>query len=120
MTLWVDAQLPPKLCVWLLSSAGIEAVHVRDLGLLGAEDPEIFEAARQASAVVMTKDRDFVELLHRRGSPPRVLWVRLGNTSNENLQRVLSATLDTAMDLLRQGEHLVEITRGSSVGKDAT
>lgn len=40
MTFWVDAQLPPKLCDWLLSVAGVEAVHVRDLGLLGAEDPE--------------------------------------------------------------------------------
>lgn len=109
MKLWVDAQLPPKLCEWLVSDAGVEAVHVRDLGLRTAEDPEIFEAARAADAVVMTKDRDFVELLYQRGAPPRVLWVRLGNTSNTNLQRVLGATLGTAMDLLSRGEILVEI-----------
>ena len=121
MTLWVDAQLPPQLCAWLHSAAGLESVHVRDLDLLGAEDAEIFEAAGSANVVVMTKDRDFVELLLRRGAPPRVLWVRLGNTPNENLQRVLTATLDTAMDLLARGESLVEIThQEGNVGDDAT
>ena len=50
MTLWVDAQLPPQLCSWIRSFAGIEAVHVRELGLIGAEDPEIFDVARSWSA----------------------------------------------------------------------
>lgn len=39
----------------------IEAYSVKYLGLRDAEDPEIFEAARMAGAVVMTKDNDFVQ-----------------------------------------------------------
>lgn len=120
MMLWLDAQLPPKLCEWLLAEAGIQALHIRDVALLGAEDAEIFDAARDANVVVMTKDRDFIELLHRRGPPPRVLWVRLGNTSNANLQKVLTATLDTAMDLLAHGEALVEITTRGSQAADTS
>lgn len=68
----------------------------------------------------MTKDRDFVELLYQHGAPPRVLWVRLGNTSNANLQRTLSATLGTALDMLCRGESLVEISNRVSSGAESS
>jgi predicted nuclease of predicted toxin-antitoxin system len=41
----------------------LEASAVRDLGLRDAKDREIFDAARKDGVVVMTKDRDFVELV---------------------------------------------------------
>jgi predicted nuclease of predicted toxin-antitoxin system len=77
--------------------------------LLEARDPEIFSAAREANAIVLTKDEDFVILLERRGPPPRVLWVTCGNTSNEHLRQVLKATLSNALELISTGEVLVEI-----------
>jgi len=83
---------------------------VRDLGLRDAEDIDIFEAARQANAVVMSKDSDFVDLVNRFGPPPQVLWIRCGNTSNAQMQVILSGTLLAAADLLHQGEQLVEIS----------
>lgn len=48
---------------------------VRDLGLHEASDQQIFEAARAADAIVMTKDLDFVEMVERFGPPPRILWL---------------------------------------------
>ena len=64
------------------SNYAVSAVAIRDLGLRDAEDKEIFEAARQEKAVVMTKDSDFVLLLDKLGPPPQVIWVTCGNTSN--------------------------------------
>jgi predicted nuclease of predicted toxin-antitoxin system len=58
----------------------------------------------------MTKDRDFVELVERYGSPPQVIWLTCGNTSNARLKEILTATLPDALELLRSGERLVEIT----------
>jgi predicted nuclease of predicted toxin-antitoxin system len=55
MKIWVDAQLPPTLASWLNSSFDLEASSLRDLGLRDARDIEIFEAARIANAVIMTK-----------------------------------------------------------------
>ena len=46
-------------------------------------------AAREAGAIVMTKDGDFIELLAQHGSPPQVVWVTCGNTSNERLRRLV-------------------------------
>ena len=109
MTLWLDEQLPPALATWLTERFGIQAAAVRDLGLARARDSEIFGAARRSDAIVLTKDQDFVRLVRAHGPPPRVLWLTLGNTSNENLRRALSTTLPAALALVRSGESLVEI-----------
>ena len=111
MILWVDAQIPPQLCPWIGRRFAVEAAHVRDLDLRDAEDREIFESARRAAVVVLTKDEDFVELVRRRGQPPQVLWLRCGNTSNALLKNILEQTLPDALELLRHGEAVVEISR---------
>lgn len=111
MKLWIDAQLSPALARWITEHfEGIEAVAVRDLGLRDAEDAEIFQGARQADAVVMSKDSDFVDLVNRLGPPPQVVWIRCGNTSNAQMRLILSSTLSAVVDLLQQGERLVEIS----------
>ena len=57
----------------------------------------------------MTKDGDFVRLLHDHAPPPQTLSTRLGNTSNARIRAALEATFDRAMALLQNGEALVEI-----------
>lgn len=109
MTLWLDAQLPPSIAVWIQATFGIECHAARELGLRDAKDASIFQAARDAGAVVMTKDRDFVELLRRLGAPPQVLWLTCGNTSNARLREILASVLPAAVQLLERGERLVEI-----------
>jgi predicted nuclease of predicted toxin-antitoxin system len=108
--LWVDAHISPKLCPWIRRQFALEAVHVRDLGLREAEDPEIFDRAREAQVVVFTKDEDFLDLVGRLGTPPQVLWLRCGNMSNARLWRILAGALPDAIELLGRGEPVVEIT----------
>lgn len=109
MTLWLDAQLPPSVAAWITATFAVEARAVRELGLRDAQDASIFQAARAAGAVVMTKDRDLVEMLQRLGPPPKVLWVTCGNTSNARLREILSHALRAALARLEGGESLVEI-----------
>jgi predicted nuclease of predicted toxin-antitoxin system len=80
------------------------------LGLRDAEDIEIFDAAKKAKAIVMTKDSDFVSLLERLNSPPKIIWLTCGNTSNANLRHILSNTLQDAFEFLESGEKIVEIS----------
>ena len=110
MILWLDAQLSPQLAPWLTRQYGIAALAVRDLGLRDATDREIFAAAREAGAIVITKDRDFTILLADQGPPPQVLWLTCGNTSNARLQAIFTALLPDALKLLAGNESLVEIT----------
>lgn len=58
----------------------------------------------------MTKDSDFLLLLDRLGPPPQILWITCGNTSNAHLKEILKGSLSRALDLLQQGERLVEIS----------
>jgi predicted nuclease of predicted toxin-antitoxin system len=108
--LWLDAQLSPALASWISERfTPIQAVPVRELGLRNADDREIFAQARSAGAIVMTKDRDFLHLLFEQGPPPQVIWLRVGNSSNQALQAMLLRTLKEAVASLREGEPWVEI-----------
>ena len=110
MTIWLDAQLSPALAPWIAKTFSIEAVAVRDLSLRDAMDEEIFAAARDATAIVMTKDNDFVRLVEQHGAPPQVIWLTCGNTSNAHLKELLEEALPQALSLLEAGEKLVEIS----------
>lgn len=109
-TIWVDAHLSPAIAAWITDNFEVTAIALRDLGLRDAEDPEIFAAAKARKVIVMTKDKDFVDLVDRLEVPPQVIWLTCGNTSNARLRETLSAVLPTALELLRSGEPLVEIS----------
>ncbi|MEZ4870621.1 MAG: DUF5615 family PIN-like protein [Caldilineaceae bacterium] len=109
MIIWIDAQLSPTIARWIEENFRVEAKAVRDLGLRDATDQEIFLAAQSAKAVVMTKDKDFVDLVKRLGTPPQVIWLTCGNTSNARLKAILATTLQEALVLLEAGERFVEI-----------
>jgi predicted nuclease of predicted toxin-antitoxin system len=108
--IWVDAHISPAIAQWISTELGYLAGSVRDLGLRHAKDKAIFAAARQASAVVMTKDADFAEMVERLGPPPSVIWLTCGNTSNSALRELLRKTLPRAMELITKGDRLVEIS----------
>ena len=110
MIVWTDAHLSPALAPWLAATFGIEAAAIRTLGLQEAEDSAIFEAARVAGAVLMTKDSDFVALVERLGPPPQIVWLTCGNTSNEMLRLLLATAWPRVSALLQDGEPLIEIS----------
>ncbi len=110
MIIWIDAQLSPALAPWIKKQFAVDAIPVKDVGLCDATDHDIFMAAKQKSAVVMTKDNDFLQLLDKFGSPPQVIWVTLGNTFNARLKQVLKKIFPKAPKHLDLGEPLVEIS----------
>jgi predicted nuclease of predicted toxin-antitoxin system len=103
MTIWIDAHIAITIAMWITTTFGVQTVAFRDRGLCDATDHEIFMAARRAQAIVMIKDSGVVHLLDRYGTPPHVIWLTCGNTSNANLKVILGATLQQARDLLTGG-----------------
>jgi predicted nuclease of predicted toxin-antitoxin system len=113
MIFWIDAHLPPALAPWITQEFGIEAYSATYLGLRDADDITIFQAAREASAVVMTKDADFLELQMRLGTPPQIILVTLGNTTNRNMREILQKQMPIILEFLEKGEPIVEIAKES-------
>lgn len=108
MIYWLDAQLPPQLAPWLSETFGVEAYSVAYLGYRDASDAAIFQAARTAGAVIISKDSDFLDRVRRLGSPPKLLWVTCGNTSTVRLRQVFLKVFPDAQTLL-MAEDIVEI-----------
>jgi len=70
MNFVVDANLSPRVAE-LLTAAGHDAVHVRDIGMLDASDGEVIDDANSTDQVVNSHDTDFGTLLvHRRLTRP--------------------------------------------------
>lgn len=75
MIFWIDEQISPKFADWLAEKFQVVAHSVDKLGYFSTADAEIFKKAREAKAIVITKDRDFREMVLAQGTPPQVIWV---------------------------------------------
>ena len=109
MTIWLDNHLSPALAVWIGEEFGEACTQVRDLGFARTSDREIFSAAKLAARAIVTKDRDFAELVTRFGPPPGIILLTCGNTSTLNVRTLLRDQLSAALNLVAAGEPLVEI-----------
>lgn len=108
MRFLIDAQLPPALARKLVE-IGHEAEHVFDRRLNTASDQEIWIAASNLNAVIVTKDEDFSRMRVARDDGPSVIWIRLPNTPRAVLLARVEAVLPDLLDALARGERLVEV-----------
>src|SRR3974390_2871315 len=107
---WLDAQLSPILSEWIGKEFGVTCIHVKSLGLSTATDKQIFSDAKRNNVIVITKDSDFQDLLIAQSSPPKVIWLTCGNTSNAKLKEIFRLRLSEALRMLEGENDLVEIT----------
>jgi predicted nuclease of predicted toxin-antitoxin system len=110
MTLWIDAQISPEIASFITWNFNITCTPVRDIGLKEATDKDIFLAAKEANIVLITKDSDFIDLLLKYNSPPKIIWLTCGNTSNEYLKIILKNKLLITLKLLNEENDIVELT----------
>jgi predicted nuclease of predicted toxin-antitoxin system len=106
MRFLIDAQLPPALCRWL-EARGHQAEHVFELGMGGASDLDIASYVETASAVLISKDEDF--LLLRLPERFVLFWLRCGNTTTPALIDWLEERWTRAEELLAAGETIIEL-----------
>jgi predicted nuclease of predicted toxin-antitoxin system len=117
MKILIDAQLSPSLAAWINRTFDdIHADSAWSLGLSDKSDHQIYTYAKQNAYVIMSKDVDFLSLLEELGSPPSLIWVTCGNTSNAAMREILSLTLPRVVELLSSGEVVVEIRNKSELG----
>lgn len=65
--------------------------HVSDLRLENSPDIDIWAYAKTESLCIITFDSDFIDISTLRGFPPKIIWLRIGNTStNAIIERLIS------------------------------
>lgn len=103
----VDANLPP----WLakrFSDRGHQGEHVIDKLGANASDRALLQRAREKNGVIVTKDRDFLQLIDE--PPPYILWIRGGNVSNRKLHELFEQNYDAATKAFNDCEPIFEIS----------
>ena len=62
-----------------------ESKHATDILKGKLSDKLIWDFAKENEFTIVTFDYDFFDLVSMNGCPPKVVWLRIGNTTNLNL-----------------------------------
>ena len=88
MKLLFDENVSPQLTD-LLRDDYPDSTHVRDVGLGGAPDARIWDHARDHGFTIVSKDDDFRQRSFLEGSPPKVVWLQVGNAATLKIAELL-------------------------------
>ena len=86
-----------------------DSKQVRELGLENSTDTEIFDFAKKNDFAIVTFDSDFCDLNIIRGFPPKIIWIRTGNTTTINLENLLRKKSDIIKLFLSEDYGCLEI-----------
>ena len=68
-----------------------EAKQVRQLGIENYSDIEIWKFAKENKFTIVTFDADFFDLSNFKGHPPKIIWLRFGNTKTEFIASIINS-----------------------------
>lgn len=69
--------------------------HVRNLNMKSAPDSMIWQFAKENDFVIVSKDSDFQQRSFLYGSPPKVIWLQVGNTPTAEIEKMLRKNFNT-------------------------
>lgn len=85
---WIDLNLPPQMAIWLKDEFGVKAKSFKELLFELVPDVEVYKIAAKSNnkIIITTKDIDFSNYQVVAGAPPRILYLNIGNISNNKLK----------------------------------
>lgn len=99
MNLLFVQNLSPKL-IESLADIFPNSTHVYLNGLDRATDNEVWRWAHEHGFTIVTKDADFNELSILQGFPPKIIWIKAGNCTTAQIER-LRRTHDDAIQQMQ-------------------
>jgi predicted nuclease of predicted toxin-antitoxin system len=101
--LLLDENLSPRL-VNLLADVFPAIQHVSQVGLACALDSAIWAYARANGMIIVSKDSDFHQRSLVVADPPKVVWVRRGNCSTDDIVTILVEARERMERLVAQDQ----------------
>ncbi len=81
------------------------ANQVRLLGLENSKDLGIWEFAKANDFTIVTFDTDFYDMSLIKGTPPKIIWLRIGNTSTTSLVECLRANYELILEFINNADY---------------
>lgn len=103
MKLLLDENLAPRLAA-SLSDLYPGSEHVRSCDLGGADDNAVWEHAKAHGFAIVSKDSDFAERSVLYSNPPKIVWVRIGNCSTAEIEKLLRSASEMIRSFIENDE----------------
>ena len=87
-----------------------DSKQVRELGLEDSTDIEIFNFAKRNNYAIVTFDSDFCNLSVLKSNPPKIIWLRTGNTTTKNLINLIRGKQEMIKLFLSEPYDCLEIS----------
>jgi predicted nuclease of predicted toxin-antitoxin system len=98
-----DENLSPRLAESLRDLfPGSDHVHRLNLG--GAKDSEVWDYAKLHGFAIVSKDSDFAARSVLEKEPPKIIWIRLGNCSTDDIEQLLRSAQEKIRGFLEEDE----------------
>lgn len=83
-----------------------QAKHVSNFKLNDREDINIWEFARNENYVIVTFDSDYYDISLINGCPPKIIWLRTGNLSTNDLAALILVNSEMIISFIMHEENL--------------
>jgi predicted nuclease of predicted toxin-antitoxin system len=74
------------------------STHIKTVGLNEADDTVVWAWSKEHEFTIVSKDTDFYQRVIVFGSPPKFIWLRVGNCPT----RLITALLRSRYEVIRQ------------------
>lgn len=99
--IWLDAHISPAIALWMKEYTGLEVKSAYTLKHHSLSDAELFRRARrQGNVILISKDADFIALIGRYSTPPKLISFLFGNCHNRKVWMIVQPYILEMITLL--------------------
>lgn len=88
MKLLLDQNISHRICQ-NIRACFEEVTSIKAQGLTDANDFVIWQFAQNQGYTIVTFDEDMFNISQLRGYPPKIIWLRIGNATNDTIAQLL-------------------------------
>jgi predicted nuclease of predicted toxin-antitoxin system len=103
MKLLIDENISYRI-INLIKTHFPGSIHVSSIRDKRFSDLEIWSYAKENNFTIVSYDADFYEWQLIRGYPPKIIWLRLGNTKTEIIANELVKNFDQIRNFISERE----------------
>lgn len=83
-----------------------DSKHVSNVGLNDSEDIDIWQFAKNENYVIVTFDSDYFDISLINGFPPKVIWLRTGNLTTDEVRKAMISNKEVILDFILGNDYM--------------